>query len=502
MFNKIILCCFIALLLPQISYAKTPKKVTESPRITSAFIPSGSFNGVAYTFGSKEYGYNMDEYFRPASTAKIITALAATLYLGPNYKIETHLKIDPIAVDTVKNKLKIDNGTLNGNIEIEFRGDPTLKRYHLTQLLSSLKKSGVNQINGDIILNSGYFAGHDYAPGWSWDDLTKCFTAPPSAIIIDNNCVSVKLVGTKIGTRPTVSFPKNVPITVNVDNVEVVKPSEYYGGCALEVNRDTNNVYNLSGCIPLQKPNNPLGLSFAIQDTNQWGVDIITNILNKINIKVNGNIRATRKAEGEYISFARYKSEPINKLLKRCLYRSVNLIADSLAKTIGTVYYKRPANYHMASSAIYNILKKEKIELGNATLVDGSGLSPHNYITPRQMLNVLEYIESHDDKLDLIKLFPVAGVNGTVSGRGSMMRPPLVQNVAAKTGTLNGVSNVAGFLTTTTGKRAAFVYFLNNLSYDTKTRQLLSAHRIRRPHYPHERMILEHIYDEKFVKHP
>jgi D-alanyl-D-alanine carboxypeptidase/D-alanyl-D-alanine-endopeptidase (penicillin-binding protein 4) len=502
MIKKVILGCILILLLPNLTFAKTPKKATTPERITSAILPAGSFNGVAYSLNGKVYGYNQNEYFRPASTNKVLTALAAMLYLGPNYQIETHLKASPNAIDHVKNTLIVKNGILNGDIEIEFRGDPKFKQYHLEQLLSTLKKNGVKQINGDIILNYGYFAGHDYATGWSWDDLSKCYTAPPSAIIINNNCVSVKLIGTKLGEKPIVDLPDNVPITVNVDEVEVVKPAEYYAGCALEVNRDTNNVYTLTGCIPLQKPRKPLGLSFAIQDTKQWGIDIVSIIMKKIDITVKGDITSSRKTNSTFISFARYKSEPINKLLKTCLYKSVNLIADSIARTIGRVYYKRAANYHMATTAIFNILKKEKIDLGNATIIDGSGLSPHNYITPQQMLNVLTYILKNDSKLNLIELFPVAGVNGTVSGRGSMMRPPLVQNVAAKTGTLNGVSNIAGFLTTQSGKKVPFVYFLNNLSYDSKTRSLLAARRIARPHYPHERMILEHIYDEKIVKHP
>lgn len=500
MLKKIFITCFITLLIAFIpnSYAKSSKQ--DSARVTNAQITPGALNGVAYSLNGNDYGYNQDQYFRPASTEKIITALAALIYLGPNYSIETQLKVEPSAIFEQKS-LKVQNHTLYSDVEFEFRGDPSLKRAHLSSLISPLQKQGITTIHGNIYVNYGYFAGHDYASGWSWDDLSKCFTAPPSAIIIDNNCISIQLIGTRIGQKPTVRLPENLPIKVNVDDVEVVAPNEYYGGCELEVDRNSENNYVFSGCIPVQKPNQPLGLSLAIQDPNDWGVKIIEQLLRKANIKVTGSVIAVRKSVKEFKSYARYKSKPLSKLLYTCLHKSVNLIADSLAKTIGTVYYKRPANYYLATSAIYNILKKEKIDLGNATIIDGSGLSPHNYITPRQMLNILKYIQKNDSKLNLIKLLPVAGMNGTLAGRGSVMKAPLLKNVTAKTGTLNGVANLAGFMTTSTGKLAPFVYFMNNLSYDKRTRQRIESHRMAKPHCKHERMILEHIYDEKIITH-
>ena len=156
----------------------------------------------------------------------------------------------------------------------------------------------------------------------------------------------------------------------------------------------------------------------------------------------------------------------------------------------------------MCSIAIRNILKKHDIYLGNATVIDGSGLSPHNLITPRQMLNVLEFIKLHNDEIHMIELLPVAGVSGTLGGRGSLMKAPLLKNVTAKTGTLDGVSNLAGFLKDNKGRTVPFVYFMNNLSYDEKTRQMIHAKRISKPHYPHERMILEAIYNERKFLNP
>ena len=437
-------------------------------------IQEGALNGVAYSLNGVVRGYNEDLYFRPASTEKVITALAALSYLGPNYQIKTRLLISSKALSS-SNKIVTQNGVLNGDIEIEFRGDPFFTKQELYNLLNTLKDAGVRTISGNVYLNSGYFAGHDYATGWSWDDLPKCFTAPPSSIIINGNCVSAKLSATKIGGPVSVEIPEGMPISVITSDVEVVSPSEFYGGCELEMDRNSQNIYRLSGCIPVQQKGKPLGLSFAIQDPEQWGKDLTAQVLNKLKIQVNGKIEPVRKSVGTLSHYAAHHSKPIVAMLDKCLKRSVNLIADSIARTIGTEFYKRPATYDMSVTAIRRILKGK-------------------------MLTVLQYIADNDRHLNMIKLFPVAGQSGTLGSRGSVMKPPLLKNVTAKTGTLNGVSNLAGFMTSKNGKLIPFVYFMNNLSYDDVTKRKLATKKIAKPHYAHERRILEAIYNEETVR--
>ena len=92
------------------------------------------------------------------------------------------------------------------------------------------------------------------------------------------------------------------------------------------------------------------------------------------------------------------------------LYRSNNLYADAIAKNVAYEYYKLPATYQRTTAAIRQILARyAKIDLENAYFVDGSGLSPHNIVSPHIMLNILQYINENDDKLHFIELLPVAG---------------------------------------------------------------------------------------------
>ncbi len=97
-------------------------------------------------------------------------------------------------------------------------------------------------------------------------------------------------------------------------------------------------------------------------------------------------------------------------------------------------------------------------------VVDGSGLSRHNQVNAKTLLQALEYIANNEANLQLFETFPIAGVDGTISGRSSIIKQPLAKNLIAKTGSLKGVYNLAGFMKNARGQRIAFVQFVNGYS--------------------------------------
>lgn len=99
--------------------------------------------------------------------------------------------------------------------------------------------------------------------------------------------------------------------------------------------------------------------------------------------------------------------------------------------------------------------------MGNTVMVDGSGLSRHNLITPATMMEVLQFIAKHDDQLQFIKMLPLSGYDGTLQYRGGLTEAGVNGKLSAKTGSLQGVYNLAGFLTTASGQRIAFVQFIS-----------------------------------------
>ena len=117
--------------------------------------------------------------------------------------------------------------------------------------------------------------------------------------------------------------------------------------------------------------------------------------------------------------------------------------------------------------SVRQILRQQAgIDLGNTIAVDGSGLSRHNLISPATMMQVLQYIAQHDAELNFITMLPLAGHDGSLQYRAGLHAAGVDGKVSAKTGSLQGVYNLAGFITTASGQRMAFVQYLSGYAVE------------------------------------
>ncbi len=157
-----------------------------------------------------EFARHADDMIAPASTMKVLTALAARLELGADFRFATEIQAQAGARQ---------GNTINGDIWINFVGDPTLSRMDLVALFKQL---GVTRIQGNVYVNTGAYNGYERGNGWSWGDQTLCFAAPVSAVIIDKNCAYGTVTATQIGRPAVGNVATGVPIGIGADNVEVM----------------------------------------------------------------------------------------------------------------------------------------------------------------------------------------------------------------------------------------------------------------------------------------
>jgi len=174
---KKIVFMFITLMLGNIGYSYA----NDQEQLASylSLLPKGTDVSILVKTVEKDpatlISYQSDQFKQPASIQKLITALAAELELGADFRFITRLQTNG----------KIGNKQLKGDLIIQMSGDPTFTRRQLNEMLTVLKLKGVDKITGNIIIDSSIFMGHDKASGWSWNNLTSCYNTAPSAIIID-----------------------------------------------------------------------------------------------------------------------------------------------------------------------------------------------------------------------------------------------------------------------------------------------------------------------------
>ncbi|GKX52965.1 serine-type D-Ala-D-Ala carboxypeptidase [Budvicia aquatica] len=404
--------------------------------------------------------YHGKQLSLPASTQKVVTALAALLQLGPDYRFTT----------TMESSAGISNGVLNGDLVVRFSGDPTLKRQQIRNMVQSLKQQGLQKVSGSLVIDTSIFASHDKAPGWSWNDMTQCFSAPPSAAIVDKNCFTIALQTSKqdggIAT-PQVAPYYPVQVISNVRSYPRNSPDARY--CEFDVTAGENQKYTLTGCLTQQEK--PISLAFAIQDGAGYAAQIVKSEFQQAGIQIGNAIRfQTSKTTPEKI-IAQTQSDTLHNLLKVMLKESDNMIADTVFRTLGNKQYGVPGTWRTGANAVRSTLRNQAgIDIGNTVIADGSGLSRHNLIAADTMMQILQYIAKNDAQLDFISMLPVSGQDGTLRSRSGFKDAGLDGKVLAKTGALQGVYNLAGFITTASGEKMAFVQYLSGYAMSPQDR--------------------------------
>ncbi len=395
--------------------------------------------------GDMLYTRNEDQLFTPASTLKIFTAEAALIFLGPDYKFLTQL---------VTNAKSMTNGIINGDVYLVHSGDPSLTYYDLTNLMIALKSQQIQGINGNVYVDNTAYDQDNVGPGWVEKDEQYCYAAPINASIINHNCISLGITpAKKEGQQATV----------------IENPRFYYSGvanavvtkargrsCRISLNTQPDNTITLAGC--LAKGKSSQGGSVVIPNIVKYNESMLTSLFKQFGIQVTGQISA-KTAPPNLAVLASHESKPLHVLINEMLKKSDNIIAGSLFKKMGALYTNQPGSWVNGSNAVKQVLgQKASVNTANMHLIDGSGLSRDNQVTPAQMMQVLDYaFHNYAINYEFISALPIAGVDGTLKGR--------LQNAAwkirAKTGTIAGVVSLAGFAMSKDREPIAFVIIVN-----------------------------------------
>ena len=164
--------------------------------------------------------------------------------------------------------------------------------------------------------------------------------------------------------------------------------------------------------------------------------------LEKCGVIVNAPISAGRLPKDALLVCSR--SHPLSEVLVPMMKESDNLYAESMFFQIAAATGQRPAKAVHARQAVKSLLSKAGVRGIPYRIADGSGLSLYNYVTPELMVRLLRYAYLKRDVMAaLYPALPVAGVDGTLKKR--MKGSAAEGNVHAKTGTLTGISSLAGY---------------------------------------------------------
>lgn len=439
-----IILCFLALPVAAApSTAELKQKISQSidsrPSVSGAQV--GVYIKVLKT-GRVVYNRNGSVPMIPASNLKVVTTAVAIDRLGPEHRFTTSLLGPPAGAD----------GVIEGDLVLRGGGDPTFTPpYHanpnepLRFFARELRKSGVRRIRGGVVADDSIFDRVFLGKGWYDRYLLDAYAAPCGALSLNGNLVTLSITSQK-----TVAIPDSPSLNI----VHKVKEG---GGRNAWVDRkrgsDTIVVEgNLAPGIVLER-------SLTINDPTAFTGGHFLKVLEAEGVPIDGELKmlpeGTKPSLTGLKTYARFRSPNLEKLMIQTNRRSDNLFAEHLFKATA-FHFKGYGSAANGEAAVKDFYRRHRIDSHGLKMVDGSGLSELNRISPRQLVGLLGVMWEHPNGQVFIDTLP-AGGEGTLRYRLN----DLV--VRAKTGTLKNHSGLSGYVVSAYGQTLGFSILVNDV---------------------------------------
>ena len=421
---------------------------------------------VDLTTGQQVYELNGDRLLNPASTMKVVTSAVALKNLGPSYRFTTEVYYD--------GDIEPD-GTLKGDLYVKGHGDPTFVSKTLWKMVHDLKWMGVRRINGSVYFDDSFHAGPTMIPGWNKpEDLekgTSYFSALSALSLNANTVVLVVQPAGEVGSKAQVSL--ETPVRGNVEFVNEVKTGGPHSRRFVEVEREVlpnkDTKFTLRGSIPIDDNLRPMWIRRTVADPTGHFVAAFRKQMDRNDIKVTGRHRRGPVPRDAKMLFSVH-SEPLSRILASMNKSSLNFVAEQVLRTVGGEV-KGEGTTAAGIDVVSQYLQSIGVPATDVVLVNGSGLSRQAKLKPSALTAVLADM-ARDPVVgaEFAASLAIAGTDGTLWKR--LREDP--GRLRGKTGTLDAVHCLAGYVDSRSGRRYAFAFLTNN--YGTRVKAVRDVH--------------------------
>ncbi|MBM3789937.1 MAG: D-alanyl-D-alanine carboxypeptidase/D-alanyl-D-alanine-endopeptidase [Acidobacteria bacterium] len=412
---------------------------------------------------------NPEKPFLPASVLKVVTTAAALEKLGADFRFRTSLYTDGVLTE---------EGVLEGDLILVGRGDPDLsdpdasqlQKPALQEIAEKLLELGIRKVQGDVFGDDSYFDSASHGNGWTTKDLQSFYGAPISALSIRNNIVWVHVRPSKEDQRVRVSLDPPTSY-FSIRNLATTGASGTRRTIHARLIRGTRRLV-VSGVLPARQNYTNY---VVVEKPAELTAMLLKEELGRRGIKVGGSVKAIHAGNAppspreSWTLLAEHQSPPLLRALDIINKRSDNLHAEMLLRVLGAEL-RGLGTDEAGLQVVRDFLVEAGMDDEKVCLKDGSGLSRENLLTPRFQTNLLLFLSTRPYFDLFVNTLAINGVDGTLKHRMSSRDVRGV--IHAKTGSLNGVATLSGYMTTQSGRNLVFSIFAN----DART----SMSRIRR----------------------
>lgn len=433
---------------------------------------------VSLNSGKVVFEQDADQYFMPASNMKNFTVAAAMEKLTPDFKFVTSV---------YANSPPDANGLVKGDLRIYGRGDVSISTAFnegdyfkgLDNLVDRIAAAGVKRVEGDLVGDESYFKGNAIPGTWEYDDLQWYYGAEMSALPLNDNAVDLIIKPGPAGYGcSVVVLPRNSIFRVNNRCTTTTAGIQR----TLQINKQPGqNVLDITGTLPVGDAG--FNGSITVSHPGELFIALLKQRLLEKGVIVTGqtrtiNVRAIPTASAAPAEIAKLESPPFSVIAAKTMKLSQNLYTETILWTLGEQLREQDQKdaalrgsgpvYERADSGDngLTVTRNFRTQIGipddAVVQYDGSGLSRHDLITPSAVVQLYTYMARQSRFAQAWKdSLTIAGVDGTLRNR--FKGTAASGNVRGKTGTIDQVSALSGYMTTAAGEPLVFSIIVNGV---------------------------------------
>jgi serine-type D-Ala-D-Ala carboxypeptidase/endopeptidase (penicillin-binding protein 4) len=401
--------------------------------------------------GSVVFSRDADELLNPASNVKLFTAATAISRLGPEYRFETEFLVDP---EFKEGKAK--------TLWVRGRGDPSITTERLYGIVSELVHAGLKEVN-EIVVDDSWFDAERLPPGFDQEYGDKAYLAPTGALSLNWNTVGVYLrPAEQPGAKASIEVEPASDYFVIEGDVDTGTKTQRRFTVASAIDKDRiRQKIEAKGVVPVDK--GTWSVWKKIDQPALYFGFTLRALLTQRGVKVKNKLRGGVVPYGQKMLHMA-QSDTLDIVLKKLNKHSSNFVAEQLIKTIGAEGRGAPGSHAKGIDVVEDFLERDVgIVRGTYVMKNGSGLNDANRFSANQTNKLLVHMMQHFQVMpEFISSVGIAGKDGTLKYRfeGS----DAVGMLRAKTGTLETVSALSGYVKSVGGELFVFSIMVNDFA--------------------------------------
>lgn len=393
---------------------------------------------IPLTGNGKATYINADTPVNPASTMKLLTTYSALELLGPGFRWKTAFYTDG----------EVKNGVVQGNLYLKGNGDPKLNMERLWLLLRDLRNNGITTIKGNLILDRSYFKMPEEKV--FLDDSNESYRpylVPPDSLLINFKVIRI-ISHTDNEQAKIVSDPPLKDLQI-VNELQVIAPKRK-NHCPAMPDIEYTPVTQQNGTIKLTVSGNivedcSVQKYISLFDHDRYAANIIRSFWKELGGKISGKSKIGIMPKDAKLLAVTWSPDLVE-VIRDINKFSNNTMAKQLFLTIGARNRKKEDknDAEAAYRTIYNWLQTKGVSPEQLKMENGSGLSREERITAKEMVGLLQMAWKGNYSAEFISSMPIIGVDGTMNKR--LRKTEARGRGHIKTGTLNNVRAIAGYI--------------------------------------------------------